>query len=102
RSATQSFLDATNRLGVKDRRTVIQCKPIRSRLSFAGDGLPNRCFMATPTRKGSKNKKAKLRRSMVNTSVDEQPQTIAELRQQVATLSQDQETTAKELQDCRR
>ncbi|HSE90025.1 MAG TPA: GAF domain-containing protein, partial [Candidatus Binatia bacterium] len=32
----------------------------------------------------------------------EQAQTIAELRQQVAALSQGQETTAKELQDCRR
>ena len=39
---------------------------------------------------------------MVKTSVAEQAQTIAELRQQVAALSQGQETTAKELQDCRR
>src|SRR5262245_55621961 len=58
--------------------------------------------MATTTRKGSDNKKAKPRRLMVNTLVDEQAQTIAELRQQVDALSQGQETTAKELQDCRR
>src|SRR5262249_11244977 len=42
------------------------------------------------------------RRPLVNTPVAEQAQTIAELRQQVAALSQGQETTAKELQDCRR
>ena len=58
--------------------------------------------MATTTRKGSKNRKAKPRPPMVNTSVAEQAQTIAELRQQVAALSQGQEATAKELQDCRR
>ena len=57
--------------------------------------------MAT-TKKGSKNTKAKPRRPMVNTPVAEQAQTIAELRQQLAALSQGQETTAKELQDCRR
>src|SRR5215468_7193439 len=44
--------------------------------------------MATTTKKGSKNKKAKLRRPVVKTSVAEQAQTIAELRQ--------------ELQDCKR
>jgi GAF domain-containing protein len=58
--------------------------------------------MATPTKKGSENKRAKLRGPVVKTSVAEQAQTIAELRQQVAALSQGQETTAKELQDCRR
>jgi signal transduction histidine kinase/putative methionine-R-sulfoxide reductase with GAF domain len=44
--------------------------------------------MATPTRKGSKNTKAKPRRAVVKTSLTEQAQTIAELRQ--------------ELQDCKR
>ena len=39
--------------------------------------------MATTTKKGSKNKKAKLRRPVVKTSVAEQAQTIAELRQQL-------------------
>src|SRR5262245_63109732 len=54
--------------------------------------------MATTTKK---DKRAKLRGPVVKTSVTEQAQTIAELRQQVAALSQGQETTAKELQDCR-
>ena len=58
--------------------------------------------MATPTKKGSENKRAKLRGPVLKPSVAEQAQTIAELRQQVAALSQGQETTAKELQDCRR
>jgi hypothetical protein len=41
--------------------------------------------MATTTKKGSKNKRAKLRGSVVKTSVAEQAaQTIAELRQQLA------------------
>src|SRR5262245_16665293 len=44
--------------------------------------------MATTTKKGAKNKKAKLRSPVVKTSVAEQAQTIAELRQ--------------ELQDCKR
>jgi two-component system, NtrC family, sensor kinase len=44
--------------------------------------------MATPTKKGSENKRAKLRGPVVKTSVAEQAQTIAELRQ--------------ELQDCKR
>ena len=51
--------------------------------------------MATTTKKGSKNKRAKLRRPMVKTSVAEQAQTIAELRQQLA-------ESAKELQGCKR
>ena len=51
--------------------------------------------MATTTKKGSQNKKPKLRRPIVNTSVAEQAQTIAELRQQLA-------ESAKELQDCKR
>jgi uncharacterized coiled-coil protein SlyX len=38
----------------------------------------------------------------VKTSVAVQAQTIAELRQQVAALSQGQEATAKELHNCRR
>src|SRR5262249_51157559 len=47
-------------------------------------------------------KKAKLRSPKVKTSEAKQAQTIAELRQQVAALSQGQQATAKELQDCRR
>ena len=55
--------------------------------------------MATTTKKGSKNKKAKLRRPVVKTSVAEQAQTIAELRQQLAESLQRENATAKELQD---
>src|SRR5215510_6419898 len=58
--------------------------------------------MATTTKKGSKNKKAKLRRPMVNTSVAEQAQTIAELRQELAESLQRENVKAKELQDCKR
>jgi GAF domain-containing protein len=53
--------------------------------------------MATTTKKGSKNKKAKLRRPVVKTS--EQAQTMEELRQQLAKSLQDKNATAKELQD---
>lgn len=52
--------------------------------------------MATTTRKGSDNKKAKPRRPLVNTLVAEQAQTIAELRQQLAESLQREKTTAKE------
>ena len=52
--------------------------------------------MATTTKKGSKNKKAKPRRPVVKTSVDEQAQTTAELRQQLAESLQREKTTAKE------
>ena len=55
--------------------------------------------MATTTKKGSKNKKAKLRRPVVKTSVAEQAQTIAELRQQLVESLQRESATAKELQD---
>src|SRR5262245_51729858 len=55
--------------------------------------------MATTTRKGSDNKKAKLRRPMVNTSVAEQAQTIAELRQQLAESLQREEARDKKLQE---
>ena len=56
--------------------------------------------MATTTKKGSKNKRAKLRGSVVKTSVAEQAaQTIAELRQQLAESLQRESATAKELQD---
>src|SRR5262245_40573022 len=62
--------------------------------------------MATTTRKGSDNKKAKPRRPMVNTLVAEQAQTIAELRQEVEARNRDlaeslqrESVTAKELQD---
>src|SRR5262249_10070451 len=62
--------------------------------------------MATTTRKGSQNKKAKLRRPMLNTSVAEQAQTIAELRQELEARNHDlaeslqrESATAKKLQD---
>ena len=65
--------------------------------------------MATTTRKGSDNKKAKPRRPMVKTSVTEQAQTHAELRQQLAESLQREKATAtdnvrltEELQDCKR
>src|SRR5262245_48138264 len=58
--------------------------------------------MATPTKKGSKNSKAKPHRAVVKTSVAEQAQTIAELRQQLAESLQRESATAKELQDCKR
>jgi hypothetical protein len=59
--------------------------------------------MATTTKKSSKNKKAKLRLPMVNTSVAEQAQTIAELRQELQdckrqlTESLEQQTTTSEI-----
>jgi len=59
--------------------------------------------MATTTKKSSKNKKAKLRLPMVNTSVAEQAQTIAELRQELRdckrqlTESLEQQTTTGEI-----
>src|SRR5215510_2708252 len=52
--------------------------------------------MATTTRKGSDNKKAKPRRPMVNTLVAEQAQTIAELRQELAQSLQREKATAIE------
>jgi GAF domain-containing protein len=52
--------------------------------------------MATTTKKGSKNKRAKLRRPVVKTSVAEQAQTIAELRQQLAESLQRERATASE------
>src|SRR5215468_7756781 len=45
--------------------------------------------MATTTRKGSDNKKAKPRRPVVKTSVPEQAQTIAELRQELEARNRD-------------
>ena len=55
--------------------------------------------MASTTKKGSKNKKAKLRRPAMKTSVAEQAQTIAELRQQLAESLQREDATAKELHE---
>ena len=52
--------------------------------------------MATTTKKGSKNKRAKLRGPLVKTSVVEQEQTIAELRQQLAESLQRESATAIE------
>src|SRR5262245_9022300 len=52
--------------------------------------------MATTTKKGSKNKKAKLRAPVVNTSVAEQAQTNAELRQKLAECLQREQATAIE------
>src|ERR671925_624974 len=56
--------------------------------------------MATTTKKGSKNKKTKLRRPVVKTP--ERAQTIAQLRQQLSESLQRENATAKELQDCKR
>jgi GAF domain-containing protein len=50
--------------------------------------------MATPTKKSSKNKRARLRGPVVKTSVAEQAQTIAELRQQLAESLQRESATA--------
>ena len=55
--------------------------------------------MATTPKKGSKNKRAKLRSPVVKTSVPEQAQTIAGLTQQLAESLQRESATAKELQD---
>ena len=55
--------------------------------------------MATTTKKGSKNKKARRRRPAVKTSVAEQAQTKAQLRQQLAESLQRENATVKELQD---
>ena len=52
--------------------------------------------MARTTKKGSNNKKATLRRPVVKTSVAEQAQTIAELRQQLAESLQREGATAIE------
>jgi GAF domain-containing protein len=56
-------------------------------------------FMATTTRKGSDNKKAKPRRPLVNTLVAEQAQTIAELRQQLVESLLREEAKDKKLQE---
>src|SRR5262249_23226526 len=72
--------------------------PIRPRL-YRWRWSSTWCFMATPTRKGSKNTNAKPRRAMVKTSVDKQAQTNAELRQQLAESLQRESATAKELQE---
>jgi signal transduction histidine kinase len=58
--------------------------------------------MTTTTKKGSKNKKAKLRRPVVTTSPAKQAQTITELRQQLAESLERESATAKELEDCKR
>ena len=55
--------------------------------------------MATTTKKGSNNKKAKPRRPLVNTSVAEQAQTIAELRQQLVESLLREEAKDKKLQE---
>src|SRR5262249_52303033 len=61
--------------------------------------LSHSVFMATTTKKGSKNKRAKPRRPVVKTSAGEQAQTIAELRQQLAESLQRENATATELQE---
>jgi two-component system, NtrC family, sensor kinase len=72
--------------------------------------------MASPTKKSSKNKKAKLRRPAMKKSVAGQAQTIAELRQELETRNRDLAASlqgenatsienlrlSKELKDCRR
>ena len=58
--------------------------------------------MATTTQKGSKSKKAKLRRPVVKTSLAKLAQTNAELRQQLAESLERENATADESQDCNR
>ncbi len=55
--------------------------------------------MATPTKKGSKNTKAKPRRAVVKTSPPKRAQTIAELRRELAQSLQRENATAKELRE---
>ena len=55
--------------------------------------------MTTPTKRGSKNTKAKPRRAAVKTSPAKQAQTIAELRQKLAQSLQREKATAKELRE---
>src|SRR5262245_50565987 len=55
--------------------------------------------MATTTKKGSKNKRAKLRDSVVKTSAGEQAQTNARLRQQLAEALEGEKAALKKLQD---
>ena len=55
--------------------------------------------MASTTKKDSKKSKAKPRRPVVKTSVAEQAQMIAELRQQLAESLQRESVTTKEVQD---
>jgi hypothetical protein len=55
--------------------------------------------MARTTKKGSNNKKATLRRPVVKTSVAEQAQTIAELRQQLAESLLREKAKDKKLQE---
>src|SRR6266545_1621677 len=52
--------------------------------------------MATTTKKGSTNKKARLNRPKVKTSVAQQAQTISELRQQLAESLKRESATASE------
>src|SRR5262245_21255790 len=51
--------------------------------------------MASTTKKDTKKSKAKPRRAVVKTSVDEQAQTIAELRQQLAEALEQQTSTSE-------
>src|SRR5262249_53670647 len=86
--------------GVKDRRAVTTVKTRSDHVfRFARNGLPLGVFMATPTRKGSKNTKTKPRRAVVKTSHDKQAQPNAELRQQLAQSLQREQATAKELRE---
>lgn len=55
--------------------------------------------MATTTKKGSKNKRAKLRGPVVKTSVAEQAQTNGELRQQLAEALEREKTALKKLRE---
>jgi hypothetical protein len=55
--------------------------------------------MATATKKGSKNTKAKPRRAVAKTSPAKQAQTIAELRQELSQSLRRENATAKELRE---
>ena len=55
--------------------------------------------MKPPSKKGSENTKARPRRAVVKTSLAEQAQTIAEVRQELAQSLQRENSTAKELRE---
>jgi hypothetical protein len=59
-------------------------------------------FMAITTKKGSKTRKTKQLRPKMKTSVAEQAQANAELRQQLAESLQREKATAEELQNWKR
>ena len=55
--------------------------------------------MAAPTKKGTKNTKARTPRAVAKTTLTKQDRTIAELRRQLAESLQREKAAAKELQE---